>query len=94
MARTNCPNCGADLPRNAKVCPECGSDEKTGWSDEAHIDGLSLPDDEFDYDEFIEDEFGEKKRIKPKGLHWVWWVAALLVLAALILPFIFSMLHR
>src|ERR1041384_1119375 len=31
-----CPNCGAEVPRQAKACPECGSDEKTGWSEEAH----------------------------------------------------------
>ena len=36
----SCPNCGADLPKNAVVCPECGSDEKTGWSDEAAASGL------------------------------------------------------
>jgi uncharacterized OB-fold protein len=30
-----CPNCGADVPIMAKACPECGSDEDTGWSEEA-----------------------------------------------------------
>lgn len=27
------------------MCPECGSDEETGWSDETIYDGLSLDDD-------------------------------------------------
>ncbi|MDB6026271.1 MAG: hypothetical protein JWM68_2494 [Verrucomicrobiales bacterium] len=94
MPHDNCPNCGADLPRKAKVCPECGSDEKTGWSDEAHVGGLNLPDDNFDYDEFVENEFGEKTRIKPKSIHWAWWVAAIVVLAALIIPLAFSLLRR
>lgn len=30
-----CPHCGADVPRTATACPECGSDDQTGWSDEA-----------------------------------------------------------
>ena len=53
MPPETCPNCGADVPRNAKACPECGSDEKTGWSEDAGRDGLDLPDDEFDYEEFV-----------------------------------------
>ncbi len=38
-----CPNCGAELPGSAKFCPECGSDEKTGWSEDTYLDGVSLP---------------------------------------------------
>lgn len=30
-----CPNCGADVPLKARACPECGSDEETGWSEAA-----------------------------------------------------------
>ncbi|MDO8544144.1 MAG: zinc ribbon domain-containing protein [Opitutaceae bacterium] len=26
-----CANCGAEIPRGAKACPECGADERTGW---------------------------------------------------------------
>ena len=53
-----CPNCGAEVPRNAKACPECGSDENTGWSETAYASNLGLPDEEFDYDEFVKEEFG------------------------------------
>src|SRR5277367_5476951 len=53
MTPDTCPNCGADVPRNAKACPECGSDENTGWSEEAYAGKLNLPDDKFDYDEFV-----------------------------------------
>ncbi len=35
-----CPNCGAEVPPSAKACPECGSDEKTGWSEKARYDHL------------------------------------------------------
>lgn len=78
-----CPNCGADVPPNAKACPGCGSDENTGWSDEAHASGLDLPDEEFDYDKFVEKEFGKKKS-SPSDLPWFWWLIAVLVLAALL----------
>jgi len=76
-----CPQCGAEVPHNAKSCPECGSDEETGWSDQAHYDGLDLPDENFDYDEFAKREFGAEKPI-PRGIHWFWWLIALLLLIA------------
>jgi hypothetical protein len=82
-----CPNCGADVPRNAKACPECGSDEKTGWSERAAGDNLGLPDDEFDYDDFVKREFGEKKPM-PHGIAWYWWLVAVGLLLALVLPVI------
>ncbi len=41
-----CANCGADIPRNARACPECGADERTGWRESSIYDGLDLPDDE------------------------------------------------
>jgi hypothetical protein len=82
-----CPNCGAEVPPNAKACPECGSDEKTGWSEKASSGNLNLPDGEFDYDGFVKEEFGTG-RAKPRGISWVWWIAAL-VLAALLL-FLFA----
>lgn len=53
-----CPNCGATVPDHAKACPECGSCEETGWSDKAYADNLGIPDDEFDYENFIKEEFG------------------------------------
>ncbi len=83
MAPKICPHCGTDVPRNAKCCPACGSDEKTGWSESAHADNLSLPDEEFDYDEFVRREFGPKKNL-PHGIRPFWWLIALLVLAALV----------
>ena len=32
MPRTHCPHCGATLPPRALACPDCGSDESTGWA--------------------------------------------------------------
>jgi uncharacterized membrane protein YvbJ len=75
MADT-CPNCGADVPWGAKACPECGSDEETGWSEETDTGSLGLPEESFDYDEFVEREFG-KKKVVPRGINWFWWVVAI-----------------
>jgi hypothetical protein len=79
-----CPNCGAELPPNAKACPECGSDEETGWSEEARYDNLNLPDKDFDHDEFVKKEFGPEP-VKPHGIAWFWWMVALLVAAGMML---------
>ena len=89
MSPEVCPNCGAEVPRNAKACPECGSDETTGWSKKAHADNLGLPDEEFDYDEFVKEEFGPTpSRTKPRGITWRWWVVALLLAGLLLFLFL------
>jgi zinc-ribbon domain len=79
-----CPNCGADVPPNARACPECGSDYETGWSDHAEAQRLDLPDDEFNYDEFVKEEFGgeAQRGIRPRGIRWLWWIVAVLLLLA------------
>ena len=79
-----CPNCGAEVPCDAKSCPDCGSDETTGWSETAYASSLGLPDEDFEYDKFVKEEFGG--RAKPRGLSWLWWMTGL-VLAGLLLYF-------
>ena len=79
MSPENCPVCGADVPRRAKCCPGCGADDKTGWSDEAATDHLDLPDESFDYDDFVKREFGGPE-VRPRGIAWGWWVTAILLL--------------
>jgi RNA polymerase subunit RPABC4/transcription elongation factor Spt4 len=71
-----CPNCGAIVPPRAKACPACGADEATGWSDSATADRLGIPDDNFDYQRFVKEEFSPPA-VKPRGLRWLWWVTAL-----------------
>ncbi|MGH7971767.1 MAG: zinc-ribbon domain-containing protein [Limisphaerales bacterium] len=78
-----CPNCGAEVPKRARACPECGADEQTGWSEQAAAAGLDLPDEEFDYDGFVQEEFGRKKPL-PHGAHWIWWVVAVAMVALLV----------
>lgn len=83
-----CPNCGAEVKRNAKVCPDCGADEKTGWSETAYASSLGLPDESFDYDEFLKEEFSSG-HARPRGIHWLWWFTAIV----LIVLFLFFCLH-
>ena len=82
----NCPVCGEEVPNHAKSCPECGACDKSGWSGHAESSGLGLPDEDFDYDKFVEAEFGGPP--KKTGMHWIWWVAALIVFIAFLLAYL------
>ena len=53
-----CPHCDSELKDNATFCHHCGSDKNTGWKEGAEYSDLDLPD----YDEIVENEFGEKKK--------------------------------
>lgn len=79
MPPQTCPNCGADVPPKAKSCPGCGADEATGWSDTAYADRLGIPDDNFDYEEYVKREFAAPK-VKPRGIQWVWWATAVVLI--------------
>jgi hypothetical protein len=79
-----CPVCGEDVPRGSLACPECGADHNSGWREEAgSYDGLDLPEENFDYEEFARREFGGSP--KPAGISALWWVTAIVVLALTIL---------
>ena len=82
----NCPVCGADVPARARACPGCGADEQTGWSEKARYDELGIPDDSFDYDRFVEQEFEGKKPRRKFG--WLWFTAALLLLLTFFMAFV------
>lgn len=79
------------MPRNARACPECGADEQSGWSEEADAQRLGLPDDNFDHDQFVKEEFGPANTIRPRGISWLWWLVALALAAALIWPLLRSL---
>lgn len=61
-----CPYCGEMIKRKSKACPHCGSDERTGWSDDTYLDGIDLGDG-FDYDALEEEEFS------AGGYSGTWW---------------------
>ncbi|MDB6138982.1 MAG: hypothetical protein JWO94_2054 [Verrucomicrobiaceae bacterium] len=76
-----CPACGEWIPRHATACDCCGANPRTGWLPQNEVyDGLDLPDDDFNYDEFVENEFGKGGKKESNRRFW-WWVAVLLVIA-------------
>jgi hypothetical protein len=93
MARSNrqspkiCPVCGEQVAAGSLACPGCGADHNSGWRIDADVgDGLDLPEDHFDYDEFVRREFGSPAR--PRGLKRIWWITAIMLLALSIVLYI------
>jgi predicted nucleic acid-binding Zn ribbon protein len=83
---THCAVCGADIQPHANACPECGADERTGWREQDAVDTLDLPEEEFDYETYVEKEFG--RGLPRKGRPLFWWIVAtvmLIVVVALVL---------
>jgi len=86
-----CPVCGEDVSRGARACPECGADHNSGWQEDAGAyDALDLPDKDFNYDEFVRQEFGSAP--KPAGVKTIWWITAI-VLSVLFVVIYFCVAH-
>jgi predicted nucleic acid-binding Zn ribbon protein len=81
-----CPVCGESVPRGALACPECGADERTGWSEAARYEGLDLPDESFDYGEFVSRELeGREPRGRRRRFWWVVTVGVLILFVWMVL---------
>ena len=79
---TECPVCGENVPRDARACPGCGADERSGWDEEAmRYDGLDLPDSAYD------DEQGHTPAPRTTGDR-VWLEIAVLVFLGVITTFL------
>jgi hypothetical protein len=86
-----CPSCGTEVRVGSKTCAKCASEratkkwgaveERKPWEQAETYDGLDLPDDEFDYAKFLEEEFGSAP--KRSGKEWFWWSTAVLLLAVM-----------
>ena len=93
-----CPGCGAEVRVGSKGCPKCTRQPKPKkkpapkpWEQDEIHDGLDLDlpeDDPFDYDEFIDEEFGGGR--KKSGKEILWLVTAIVLLAALFYVFVLS----
>ena len=83
-----CPVCGEWVPCGAVACDQCGSCAKSGWNDEDQTyEGLDLPDEDFDYEDFTAKEFGGKDANLRLTRQLWWWVAIILILVFLLAYF-------
>ena len=83
-----CPVCGEDVPSVALACPECGADHISGWREDSEAyDAVDLPDDDFNYEEFVKQEFGSSRR---PAINRVWWITAIFVIAAFIAIYFYA----
>lgn len=81
-----CPFCGCEV-RVGKPCPGCAKKmqkpKRRSWQQNKSADGLDLPDEKFDYDDFVAREFGKAPHRKT-GLKWYWWALAVALLAGMV----------
>ncbi len=85
-----CPTCGSEV-RVGQPCPGCAprspkrrrTPKPKPWEQHESADGLDLPDEDFDYDEFVEREFGRAPH-RRLGVAWWWWLLGIVALAAMI----------
>ena len=56
---------------------------KRSWEQDEGCDGLDLPEEEFDYEEFVAREFGSRPN-QQIGLSWKWWATAVFLVIALL----------
>ena len=76
--------CGEEVPPRALACPACGADHQSGWREDADAyHGIGQPEGDFDYDEFVRQEFGAP--YQPTGLKTLWWVTGIIVAIFLVL---------
>lgn len=92
-----CPGCDKEVAVGSRACPHCNppqkarkrpkpvaSRSKSSWHQESTAEGLDLPDEDFDYDEFVAREFGRKPH-RRIGIKWYWWLTALILLVLMIM---------
>lgn len=89
-----CPFCESDV-LVGQPCPGCASKalkkkRPNGkrikpWEQDQSADGLNLPNEDFDYNDFVAREFGAKRPHEKTGLKWYWWALAVVILLAMAL---------
>lgn len=91
-----CPTCENDVRVGSKGCPHCIRDarkkrlvkkvgaQRRSWEEDESVSGLGLPDEDFDYDNFVKREFGSKACDRV-GIHPVWWWTAVGLVVAMVM---------
>ena len=81
-----CPTCGREA-RVGRPCPGCvrksGKPKKRSWKQDPAAEGLDLPDDDFNYQDFVAREFGKAPH-RALGISWYWWALAVALLVGMI----------
>jgi hypothetical protein len=80
-----CPQCNGEVRVGAAACPHCGSDDETGWSEDADVE-----EDDFDYDEYVAREFPDDRQPfqRTRGVNRFWQAVAIVVLLLIAWSFI------
>jgi hypothetical protein len=83
-----CPFCEREV-RVGVPCGGCTRKQKTApakvkrfWEQDQMYDGLDLPEEDFDYDEFVAREFGHVPH-KQLGVKWYWWWIGVVLLVVM-----------
>lgn len=77
-----CPHCDGKVRIGAAACPHCGSDNDTGWSEDADVDAHYGEDDDFDYDDFVASEFPDREAPfqRVRGVNRFWQAIAIILI--------------
>ena len=76
-----CPHCGGEIRADAHYCRHCGSSDSDGWRDEFESDS-----DDFDYDEFVADNFSPSSF--QTSIPRLWRIVAIVLLLLFLLGFL------
>ena len=82
-----CPYCNPPAKRQLrkKQRPKATAKRaRKSWEQDSSYDGLDLPKEDFDYDDFVAGEFGHRPHRKS-GIPWYWLATAVVLLVLMIL---------
>lgn len=77
-----CPHCGADISVTARFCRHCGSSDADGWREDEDDDFA----DDFDYDDYVRQNFSET--ITNTQTRPLWRLVAVILLALFAMGFL------
>jgi len=83
-APSECPICGAHVPKGALACPNCGADERTGWNEETtQYDDMDIPESAFESDSVPKRSI-HRRATASSGVTYFTWIVAVALLALIL----------